>query len=85
MEYMVWEYEADGHQSPPDVLHASLHETLDSARAEVRRLLGVSRLTNGRKWRGSDTSVEAYHMFPAGHPRAYGCGGYAISLRGRTK
>ena len=81
MKYLVEEYDADGHQSPPDQLHHSSHRTLAKARAEVRRLLGVSRLTAQREWGGGDDAIEAYHMLAASHPHADGCGGYSISLR----
>jgi hypothetical protein len=79
LPYLVEEYDPDGHGSPPDQLHSSRHATLADARAEIRHLLGVTALRSSRKWGGGDDAIEAYHMFPASHPRAYGCGGYAIS------
>ena len=79
--YIVQEYDADGHGSPSEMLHTSCHATLEEARAEIRRLLGVSRLSPQRKWSDDDDDIEAYHMLLASEPHSDGCGGYAISIQ----
>jgi hypothetical protein len=75
--YIVREYNADGHGSIPERLHFSTHESLESARDQIKKLLGVHALRSTRKWL-PDEGLEAYHMYSPSHPRASGCGGYTI-------
>ncbi len=83
MTYTVEKYAADGCGGPDDAyLIASGVKSLQEARAIVRRHLGVRRLTSSRRWY-PDGDVEAYHDFPASHPRADGCGGVSIHRRRR--
>lgn len=68
MAYEVYNYGANGAYEPEDVTEV---ETLREARRSVRSRLGD--LAAWRRWRGTDTDVEAYH-----DSRDDGCGGVAI-------
>lgn len=78
-KYYIEKYGADGQAGPEDeyVIQSGI-PSLRKARAIVRRELGVKRLSATRRWAGIGATIEAYHDFPASHPRAYGCGGLAI-------
>lgn len=76
--YEAYYYSPDGDISE---ITGKIIETgsLDDCRAAIRRVLGVANL-HGRRWDGlpDEGDVEAYHEYPASHPDAEGCGGYAV-------
>ena len=78
MNYIVYAYEPDGGNAGDFDEDRTEHETLDEARADVRKRLGD--LGEWRLWGGhedDDTGlieVEAYHA-----SRDAGCGGIHIS------
>lgn len=80
-KYVIRTYAADGHGHESCILGYA--DTLREARTIVREYLGLKRVPASRRWHpgssgGDHYAPEAYHAYPASHPKAYGCGGVAI-------
>jgi len=74
MRYHVDNYGPDGHDEDP--MRATF-ATLEKARAEVKRRIGIKILRPQRRWHPPD-ALEGYHDLLDSEPDSDGCGGCLI-------